>query len=156
MEKISKHISYKEGVYSTTALRRNISNNPNEEQLNNMKLIAEKIFEPLRTWVGGPIKINSFFRGADLNKAIGGSTRSQHCKGQAMDIDDTFGYKTNAEMYHYIKDNLDFDQMIWEFGDDNNPNWVHISYVLHRPNRKKLTIAYKENGRTKYKHEAHK
>jgi zinc D-Ala-D-Ala carboxypeptidase len=156
MEKISKHISYKEGVYSTTALRRNISNNPNEEQLNNMKLIAEKIFEPLRTWVGGPIKINSFFRGADLNKAIGGSTRSQHCKGQAMDIDDTFGYKTNAEMYHYIKDNLDFDQMIWEFGDDNNPNWVHISYVSHRPNRKKLTIAYKENGRTKYKHEAHK
>jgi zinc D-Ala-D-Ala carboxypeptidase len=156
MEKISKHISYKEGVYSTTALRRNISNNPNEEQLNNMKLIAEKIFEPLRTWVGGPIKINSFFRGADLNKAIGGSTRSQHCKGQAMDIDDTFGYKTNAEMYHYIKDNLDFDQMIWEFGDNNNPNWVHISYVSHRPNRKKLTIAYKENGRTKYKHEAHK
>ena len=156
MEKISKHISYKEGVYSTTALRRNIANNPNEEQLNNMKLIAEKIFEPLRTWVGGPIKINSFFRGADLNKAIGGSTRSQHCKGQAIDIDDTFGYKTNAEMYHYIKDNLDFDQMIWEFGDDNNPNWVHISYVSHRPNRKKLTIAYKENGRTKYKHEAHK
>ena len=156
MEKISKHISYKEGVYSTTALRRNIANNPNEEQLKNMKLIAEKIFEPLRVWVGGPIKINSFFRGADLNKAIGGSTRSQHCKGQAMDVDDTFGYKTNAEMYHYIKDNLDFDQMIWEFGDDNNPNWVHVSYVSHRPNRKKLTIAYKENGRTKYKHEAHK
>ena len=156
MEKISKHISYKEGVYSTTALRRNIANNPNEEQLNNMRLIAEKIFEPLRAWVGGPIKINSFFRGADLNKAIGGSTRSQHCKGQAMDVDDTFGYKTNAEMYHYIKDNLDFDQMIWEFGNDNNPNWVHVSYVSHRPNRKKLTIAYKENGRTKYKHKAHK
>jgi len=156
MEKISKHISYKEGVYSTTALRRNIANNPNKEQLNNMKLIAEKIFEPLRVWVGGPIKINSFFRGADLNKAIGGSTRSQHCKGQAMDVDDTFGYKTNAEMYHYIKDNLDFDQMIWEFGNDNNPNWVHVSYVSHRPNRKKLTIAYKENGRTKYKHKAHK
>ena len=153
---ISKHISYKEGVYSTTALRKDIANNPNEEQLNNMKLIAEKIFEPLRAWVGRPIKINSFFRGADLNKAIGGSTRSQHCKGQAMDIDDTFGYKTNAEMYHYIKDNLDFDQMIWEFGNDKNPNWVHISYVSHRPNRKKLTIAYKENGRTKYKHEAHK
>ena len=76
--------------------------------------------------------------------------------GQAIDIDDTFGYKTNAEMYHYIKDNLDFDQMIWEFGTDENPNWVHISWVSHRPNRKKLTIAYKENGRTKYKNEAHK
>ena len=77
-------------------------------------------------------------------------------KGQAIDIDDTFGYKTNAEMYHYIKDNLDFDQMIWEFGTDENPNWVHISWVSHRPNRKKLTIAYKENGRTKYKNKAHK
>ena len=153
MEKISKHISYKEGVYSTTALRRNIENNPNEEQLKNMKLIAEKIFEPLRTWVGGPIKINSFFRGADLNKAIGGSTRSQHCKGQAMDIDDTFGYKTNAEMYHYIKDNLEFDQMVWEFGSeypDGNPNWVHISWVSDRPNRKQEVIAIKQNGRTKY------
>ena len=77
-------------------------------------------------------------------------------KGQAIDIDDTFGYKTNAEMYRYIKDNLDFDQMIWEFGDDENPNWVHISWVSLRPNRKKLTIAYKENGRTKYKNEEKK
>ena len=150
MEKISKHISYKEGVYSTTALRRNIANNPNKEQLNNMKLIAEKIFEPLRVWVGGPIKINSFFRGADLNKAIGGSTRSQHMKGQAMDIDDTFGHKTNAEMYHYIKDNLDFDQMIWEFGDDDNPNWVHISYVSKEENRNRCLKAYKKEGKTKY------
>ena len=150
MEKISKHISYKEGVYSTTALRRNIANNPNEEQLNNMKLIAEKIFEPLRAWVGGPIKINSFFRGADLNKAIGGSTRSQHCKGQAMDIDDTFGYKTNAEMYHYIKDNLEFDQMIWEFGDDKNPAWVHVSYVSEEKNRHRCLRAVKKGGKTHY------
>jgi hypothetical protein len=147
---ISKHISYKEGVYSTTALRRNIENKPNEEQLANMKLIGEKIFEPLREYVGGPIKINSFFRGADLNKAIGGSTRSQHCKGQAMDIDDTFGYKTNAQMYDFIKHNLDFDQMIWEFGDDDNPNWVHVSYVSPEKNRQVCLKAYKLNGRTKY------
>ena len=148
---ISKHISYKEGVYSTTALRRNIENKPNEEQLANMKLIGEKIFEPLRKYVGGPIKINSFFRGADLNKAIGGSTTSQHCKGQAMDIDDTFGHKTNADMYRFIKENLDFDQMIWEFGDDNNPNWVHVSYVSPDKNRKVCLKAYKENNKTKYK-----
>ena len=153
---ISKHVSYKEATYSTTALRRNLDNTPNNEQLKCMEEIAENIFEPLRKWVGGPIKINSFFRGEPVNTAIGGSKTSQHCKGQAMDIDDTFGYKTNAEMYHYIKDNLDFDQMIWEFGDDNNPNWVHISYVTHRPNRKKLTIAKKVNGKTKYIHEAHK
>jgi hypothetical protein len=147
---ISKHISYKEGVYSTTALRRNIENKPNEEQLENMKLIGEKIFEPLREYVGGPIKINSFFRGVDLNKAIGGSNRSQHCKGQAMDIDDTFGYKTNAQMYSFIKENLDFDQMIWEFGDDNNPNWVHVSYVSPEKNRQVCLKAYKQNGKTKY------
>ena len=153
---ISKHVSYKEATHSATALRRNLDNTPNKEQLQCMKDIAENLFEPLRKWVGGPIKINSFFRGEPVNKAIGGSTRSQHMKGQAMDIDDTFGYKTNAEMYYYIKDNLDFDQMIWEFGDDKNPNWLHISYVTHRPNRKKLTIAYKENGRTKYINKQHK
>ena len=155
-EKISKHVSYKEGVRSRTADRRGLDNTPDESQLKCMKEIAEAVFEPLREWVGGPIKINSFFRGEPVNTAIGGSTRSQHMKGQAIDIDDTFGHKTNAEMYHYIKDNLDFDQMIWEFGDDKNPNWVHISYVTHRPNRKKLTIAYKENGRTKYINKEHK
>ena len=95
---ISKHISDKEGVYSVTAIRRGIANIPNEEQLNNMKLLAEKVFQPLREWVGKPIKINSFFRSPELNTAIGGSGKSQHCKGQAIDIDDTFGYKTNAEM----------------------------------------------------------
>ena len=147
---ISEHISYKEGVYSTTALRRDIDNTPNDEQLKNMEILAEEIFEPLRKYVGGPIKINSFFRSAKLNTAIGGSTTSQHCKGQAMDIDDTFGKATNAEMYHYIKDNLDFDQMIWEFGNDDNPNWVHVSYVSPEKNRKVCLKAYKKNGRTKY------
>ena len=147
---ITKHISYKEGVYSTTALRRNIKNDPNEDQLKNMKLLGEKIFEPLREYVGGPIKINSFFRSADLNTAIGGSKTSQHCKGQAMDIDDTFGKATNAEMYNWIKENLDFDQMIWEFGDDDNPNWVHVSYVSEDKNRNRCLKAYKEDGKTKY------
>jgi zinc D-Ala-D-Ala carboxypeptidase len=147
---ISKHISDKEAVYSTTALRRGIDNKPNEEQLGNMKLIAEKIFEPLRSFVGGPIKINSFFRSPELNTAIGGSKTSQHCKGQAMDIDDTFGYKTNAEMYNFIKEHLNFDQMIWEFGDDNNPNWVHVSYVSNEKNRNRCLKAYKDKGKTKY------
>ena len=156
MERISKHVSWKEGTYSRTGERLDLDNTPNEEQLKCMKAIAENIFEPLREWVGGPVKINSFFRGEPVNTAIGGSTRSQHMKGQAIDIDDTFKHKTNAEMFHFIKDNLDFDQLIWEFGTDDNPNWVHVSYVAHRPNRKKLTIAKKVNGRTKYIHEAHK
>ena len=147
---ISKHISYKEGVYSNTATRRGIDNIPNEEQLNNMELIADEVFEPLREWVAGPIKINSFFRCPELNTAIGGSSKSQHCKGQAIDIDDTFGKATNAEMYNFIKENLDFDQMIWEFGDDDNPAWVHISYVSEDDNRRRCLKAYKENGKTKY------
>ena len=147
---ISKHISDKEGVYSITAIRRGIDNVPNKEQLNNMQLIADNIFEPLRQWAGGPIKINSFFRCPELNKAIGGSSKSQHCKGQAIDIDDGFGKATNAEMYYWIKDNLDFDQIIWEFGDNDNPNWVHISYVSPSENRNRCLKAYKKNKSTKY------
>jgi len=147
---ISKHVSYKEGVYSNTATRRGIDNTPNDEQLNNMELVANEVFEPLRVWVDGPIKINSFFRSPDLNTAIGGSSKSQHCKGQAMDIDDTFGKATNAEMYNFIKENLDFDQMIWEFGSDDNPDWVHISYVSEDDNRRRCLKAYREDGKTKY------
>tara|TARA_R100000664_G_C2747966_1_gene135436 strand:+ start:1444 stop:1899 length:456 start_codon:yes stop_codon:yes gene_type:complete len=147
---ISKHISDREGVYSITATRLGIDNTPDKEHLDNMKLLAEKIFEPLRKWVGGPIRINSFYRGPELNKAIGGSNKSQHCKGQAMDIDDTGCHKTNAEMYAWIKNNVDFDQMIWEFGDDKNPNWVHVSYVSPDKNRNRCLKAYKEDGKTKY------
>jgi len=147
---ISKHISYKESIKSNTATRLGIENKPNEEQLKNMKLLAEKVFEPLREEVGGPIKVNSFFRSPELNKAIGGSTKSQHCHGQAIDIDDTFGYKKNAEMYYFIKSELDFDQMIWEFGTDKNPDWVHVSYVSPEKNRNRCLKAYKENGKTKY------
>ena len=147
---ISKHISYKEATYSNTATRKGIDNIPNDEQLNNMELIAEKIFEPLRKHVGGPIKINSFFRCPKLNEAIGGSSKSQHCHGQAIDLDDTFGKATNAEMYHWIKNNLDFDQMIWEFGDDDNPAWVHVSYVSPEKNRNRCLKAYKYKGKTNY------
>ena len=147
---ISKHISYKEGVYSITAIRKGIDNEPNEKQLSNMKLVAEKIFEPVRTHFKVPIKVNSFFRSPDLNKAIGGSTKSQHCKGQAIDIDDTYGKIKNSDMYWWIKDNLDFDQMIWEFGNNDNPDWVHISYVSPDKNRNRCLKAYRDDGKTKY------
>ena len=147
---ISEHISYREGVYSITATRLGVDNTPNNEQLSNMELVAEKVFEPLREWVGGPIKINSFFRGSKLNKAIGGAKSSQHMKGQAIDIDDTYGIVANSEMYHWIKENLDFDQLIWEFGDDDNPNWIHVSYVSGDSNRRRCLKAYKEQGRSKY------
>ena len=147
---ISKHISDKESVYSRTALRLGIDNTPTKEHKENMVKLANEVFEPLRAYVGGPIKINSFYRSPELNKAIGGSTKSQHCNGQAIDIDDTFGRCTNAEMFHFIRDNLDYDQMIWEFGDDDNPDWVHVSYVSPRENRQRCLLAYKDNGKTKY------
>ena len=147
---ISKHISYKEGTRSNTAQRKGIENIPNAFQLANMKLLAEKVFEPLRLEVGGPIKVNSFFRSPKLNKAIGGSKTSQHCLGQAIDIDDTFGIWSNAEMFNWIRENLDFDQMIWEFGDDDNPDWVHVSYTTPESNRNRCLKAYRENGKTKY------
>ena len=156
MKKISEHISYKEGMHSNTALRRGLDNTPGPEQLKCMMEIGRDLFEPLREWVGGPVKITSMFRGEPVNTAIGGSKNSQHMKGQALDIDDTYGHKTNAEMYHYIKDNLIFDQLIWESGTDENPNWIHMSYVTHRENRKRLTIAKKVNGRTRYVHEEKK
>ena len=150
-DRISEHISLNEGIKSHTATRLNIDNIPRELDLINMKTIAEKVFEPLRKWVGGPIAINSFYRSPELNSAIGGSTTSQHCIGCALDLDDNYGHKTNAEMFNYIKNNLDFDQIIWEFGTDENPNWLHVSYVSEDINRRRCLKAYKHEGETKYK-----
>jgi len=148
--RISKNITYKEAIHSNTAKRLGIDNTPNDQQIANMKVIAEKVFEPLRQWVGGPIKVTSFFRSVETNKAIGGSSRSQHCLGCALDLDDVFGYKTNAEMFYYIKEYIDFDQLIWEFGDDNNPNWIHVSYVEDN-NRGRVLKAEKIDGKTNYR-----
>jgi len=147
---ISEHISEKEAVKSITALRLGIDNTPDGDSLNNMKILAEKIFEPLRKWVGGPIKINSMYRSIALNQAIGGSSRSQHCQGRAVDLDDVYGHKTNKEMFDWIKQNLSFDQMIWEFGTSDNPDWVHVSYVSEDKNRNRILKAVRDDGKTKY------
>jgi len=101
---ISEHISEKEAVKSITALRLGIDNTPDADSLNNMKIIAEKVFEPLRKWVGGPIKINSFFRSSALNQAIGGSSRSQHCQGRALDVEIGFMYRMSVK----IKTEIEF------------------------------------------------
>ena len=151
MENISKHISYKEATKSLTAIRLGLENKPNEYELSNMIGVAENIFEPLREWVNDPIKVNSFFRSVELNKAIGGSSRSQHCQGRAIDIDDTYCHATNAEMFNWIKENLNFDQMIWEFGDDENPDWVHISWVSKDQNRNRCLRAERIDGKTTYR-----
>ncbi len=152
--KISNFVSLKEVTRSNTATRKGIDNTPNDEQLARIETLAVNVFDQLRAWVGGPVKINSGFRSEALNKAIGGSKTSQHCanNGAAFDIDDTFGHKTNAEMFDYIKNNLVFDQLILEFVDKNKqPLWIHVSYVSTEKNRNQILIARKDkNNKTFY------
>ena len=148
---ISKHISDKEATKSITALRLGIDNTPNGTAYNNMKTLAANVFEPLREWVGGPIKITSMYRSPELCDALGSNGRtSQHTKGQAIDIDDIYGHKTNAEMFEYIKNNLEFYQLIWEFGNEDNPDWLHISYIDLEKNRKRILKAVRDQGKVKY------
>lgn len=148
---LTEHITYAEATKSYTANRLGIENIPNEDQLFNMIVLGTEVFEPLRKWVKGPILITSFFRSEKLNQAIGGSSKSQHCLGQAIDVDDVYGKKSNADMFDFITTHLDFDQIIWEFGNDDNPDWLHISYVSKNQNRRNVLRAVRENGKTIYK-----
>lgn len=146
VDKISENISYTEATKSRTAIEYNINNTPSNDILEKMKLTANKIFEPLREHFGVPIAVTSFFRSKKLNKKIGGSTTSQHCKGEALDIDaDVLGLITNKQIFDYIKNNLEFDQLIWEYGTNKEPDWVHVSYSEGR-NRCKILKAYKEKN----------
>jgi hypothetical protein len=147
---VSKNISYKEATHSTTAKRLGIDNTPDAEQFSNMIYVAENVFQPVREHFGVPIYVSSFFRSKALNSAIRGSSSSTHMKGEAMDLDaDVFGKVTNAEIFHYIKDNLEFDQLIWEFGTDTEPAWVHVS-LSKGTNRNQILVAKKVEGKTVY------
>lgn len=134
MENISKHITFTEATHSPTAVKLGINNNPNETQLEAMKLVAEKCFEPLRIWYNKPIKINSFFRSDLLNRAVKGSLTSQHKKGEAIDLD-AGSKEENKKLFEYIKNHLEFDQVINEY----NYSWVHVSYSKTK-NRKQILI----------------
>lgn len=146
---ISEHISLKEAIRSNTAKRLGINNMPDNDTLVTMQITAQHVFEPIRNKFNEPIYISSFYRCPELNTAIGGSTRSQHCKGEAIDIDDVYSKATNADFFNYIKEKLEFDQLIWEFGNDEQPDWVHVSYNLGK-NRMRILKAVKQNGRTQY------
>ena len=154
--KLSNHLSVKEATYSATAIKHGINNEPNIGQLEVLKAMALKVFEPCRKFVGGPLKVTSGYRGPELNKRIGGSLSSDHTISDhltaALDLDcDVFGGKTNAELFHYIKDKLEFKQLIWEFGDEYNPNWVHVSYSTNpNYNKREVLIAKRKGGRTVY------
>lgn len=149
--KISTHLNLAEVTRSDTAKRHGIDNTPTEEHLENFKLLAEKVFEPIRAHFKVPIHISSGYRSQALNKFIKGSASSQHCKGEAIDIDmdGTSGDVTNFDIFSYIKDNLEYDQLIWEFGTDANPDWVHVSYTKGK-NRKQKLKAVRTNGKTSY------
>ncbi len=149
---ISKHLSLAEVSRSETAKRKGISNTPSGEHLENFKKLAENIFEPIREHFGVPIHISSGYRSKELNSAIGGSSTSQHCSGEAIDIDmdGSTGGVSNKDVFDYIKANLNFDQLIWEFGTDNNPDWVHVSYESTGKQRKQILKAVKSGGKTSY------
>jgi len=147
---LSKNLSLVEATKSATAIKHGIANEPTPEHLQNLKDIAENVFQPIRDHFSMPIAVSSGYRSNALNELIGGSKRSQHSKGQALDLDaDVYGGVTNREIFIYIKENLDYDQLIYEFGTDEEPAWVHVSYK-GRGNRREVLKAYKDNGMTKY------
>ena len=159
-KEVSKYVSYKEATTTSTG----IANDPTDEQLELIRECAKKVFDPLREACGGPIKINSCFRSPGVNKKIGGSSTSQHSVGldkskrsygAAFDIDDYYWTRdlnpmNNTEMGDWIRENLDFDQLIYEFPVKGYPKWIHVSYRPDGGNRKQVLIATKRDGKTKY------
>jgi zinc D-Ala-D-Ala carboxypeptidase len=139
---LSAHVTLKEFQASGLATLRNLNNEMSESQIASAKLLCENVFEPLRLYLNTPIQISSGFRSLQVNKMIGGSATSQHTKGEAMDL------QINAKGFHFIKDKLEFDQLIWEFGNDEQPSWVHVSFSPR--NRKQVLKASKKNGKTIY------
>jgi zinc D-Ala-D-Ala carboxypeptidase len=150
---LSKNLTLSEVTKSRTAINLGINNEPNAEQLENLKTIANEVFQKIRDRFDVPIKISSGFRSEALNKKVGGSKTSDHMKGCALDIDmdgSTFAaYVANWEIFNYIRKNLEFRQLIWEFGDANNPDWVHVSYVKG-DNKKEVLRAIKKGKKTVY------
>jgi hypothetical protein len=148
--KLSNNLSLAEMTKSSTAQRRGIDNMPTPEHMENMKVLAAKIFQPIREHFNRPILISSGYRSKALNDAIGGSQTSQHSIGEAIDIDMDGTTLSNTDVFNYIKDNLDFDQLIWEFGNDEKPDWVHVSYKANGKQRKSILVAKKINNKTTY------
>lgn len=146
---LSKNLSLAEVVRSESAKRRGINNMPTAEHLENLKELAINVFQPIRDHFKVPIHISSGYRSKILNNAVNGAAKSQHCLGQAIDIDVDGTSITNKQVFEFIKENLDFDQMIWEFGNETNPDWVHVSFNKGS-NKKQILKAYKNGVKTYY------
>ncbi len=148
--KLSNNLSLAEVTKSQTAIRHGIDNNPSAEELENLKRVAERVFQPVREHFATPIYVSSGFRCVELNTRIGGSATSSHCNGEALDLDmDGRGTITNKQIFDYVRQTLEFDQLIYEFGDDTNPAWVHVS-IRKDNNRNQVLKAIRVNGRTSY------
>ncbi|MEL0119116.1 MAG: D-Ala-D-Ala carboxypeptidase family metallohydrolase [Opitutae bacterium] len=150
--KLSKNLSLAEVTKSTTAKRLGIDNTPDDWTTENLRQIALNVFQPLRDAFGCPIYVSSGYRSDELNTAIGGSSRSQHVEGRALDLDaDVYGGTTNSDIFRYILNCIEFDQLIWEFGDEDNPDWVHVSFVYDGVNRGRCLKACRDDkGKTYY------
>ena len=150
-EKLSKYVSLSEVVHSDNAKRLGIDNSPTEEHKENLKTLSVEVFDKVREFVGGPLFISSGYRSEALNKATPGASKtSDHSTGCALDLDcDRFGGKKNSEIFNYIKDNLEFKQLIWEFGNSVEPDWIHVSYKKGA-NKKQILRAVKRGGKTIY------
>ena len=147
--KLSKNFTLPEIIHSNTAKRLGINNAPNKEHLKNMQVLVRDLIQPIRDALG-PIRISSGYRNPELNRAIGGSSKSQHCKGEALDLQYwSKGKMSNKEIYDWVvKSGIEFDQMINEF----DYSWIHISLRSNGKNRKQILEAYKDSdGDTAYK-----
>jgi zinc D-Ala-D-Ala carboxypeptidase len=145
--KLSKYVTLKEAIKSNTATRLGVDNSPSPSHLEVMKRTAALLFDPIREFINAPLGVSSFYRSKKLNTAIKGSITSQHCKGEAIDIDcDMYGYSTNKEVFDFIKDFLDFNQLIWEYGNEEEPAWVHVSQNDDGPNRKQILRVFRDEN----------
>ena len=153
MKYVSKYVSYAEGCKSQTATRYGIDNTPSDEVLEKMRIVAHLVFDVVREDFNKPIGIASFYRSPKLNTAVGGAKNSQHVLGEAIDIDaDIFDNGiTNKQIFDYIRSYVDYDQLIWEAGDDSNPEWIHVSFKSNTENRHNALIGYMDKGRMQYK-----
>lgn len=148
--KLSKNLTLAEVVKSNTAIKYGINNTPTEEHLENLQFLAVNGFQVIRDFFVKPIFVSSGYRSEALNEQIGGSKTSQHSLGQALDLDaDVYGGLTNGELFDFIHSELNFDQLIWEFGNDQNPDWVHFS-MKKELNRGEVLRARRINGKTQY------
>jgi hypothetical protein len=149
---LSKNLTLAEIIRSESAKRNGLTNKPTPRHTENLKILATKVFQPIRDFFNRPVHVSSGYRSAELNKLVNGSTTSQHSTGEALDIDMDGTEVTNKEVFDYIKDNLEFDQLIWEFGTNDNPDWVHVSYRASGKQRKQVLKAIKVKGKTTYVH----